>query len=170
MLFFIVSLLEARSQIRVGMKAPDFQLPYATKDTIIFEGLKLSDYFGKTVVLLAFYPADWSGGCTKEVCTLRDNFSQLSILNAEVLGISGDYVFSHHEWAHHHNLPFKLLSDHSHSAAKLYESYNENSGFNKRTVFVIDSTGVIVYIDLHYDVSTAESFTKLHDAMMHTHK
>ena len=56
--FFIVSFLQAQQQIHIGMKAPDFQLPYATKDTIVFDGMKLSDYIGKSVVLLAFYPAD----------------------------------------------------------------------------------------------------------------
>ncbi len=166
--FFIVSFLTAQQQIHIGMKAPDFKLPYATKDTIVFDGIKLSDYFGKSVVLLAFYPADWSGGCTKEVCMLRDNFSELSTLKAEVLGISGDYVFSHREWAHYHNLPFKLLSDHTHTVAKLYDSYNDSSGFNKRTVFVIDTHGTIIYADLHYDVSTMESFSKLRDTIMKT--
>jgi peroxiredoxin Q/BCP len=161
----IVSFLHAQQQTRPGMKAPEFQLPYATKDTIVFDGIRLSDYQGKSIVLLAFYPADWSGGCTREVCTFRDNFSKLSTLNVEVLGISGDYVFSHHEWALHHNLPFKLLSDHSHHVAKLYGSYNEDSGFNKRTVFVIDRTGIIVYSDDQYDTRSDDSFNKLQEAI-----
>lgn len=164
-LLLIPSSLAAQPEIHVGMKAPDFRLPYATRDTINFSGIQLSDYIKKSIVVLAFYPADWSEGCTQEVCTLRDNFSQLSTLEAEVLGISGDYVFSHYEWARHHNLPFKLLSDHNHSVAKLYNSYNESSGFNKRTIVVIDTNGVIGYADMHYDVSSMESFLKLCDAI-----
>jgi peroxiredoxin Q/BCP len=161
----IVSFLHAQQQTRPGMKAPEFQLPYATKDTIVFDGIRLSDYQGRSIILLAFYPADWSGGCTQEVCTFRDNFSKLSTLNVNVLGISGDYIFSHHEWALHHNLPFKLLSDHSHHVAKLYGSYNEDSGFNRRTVFVIDRTGTIVYSDDHYDTRSDDSFNKLQAAI-----
>lgn len=166
-IFFLPGLLaHTQQRIRVGMTAPEFQLPYATEDTIVFSGTKLSDYEGKSAVILAFYPADWSGGCTKEVCTIRDNFSQFSTLKAEVLGISGDYVFSHHEWAQYHHLPFKLLSDHDHRVAAMYDSYNEGSGMNKRTVIVIDKQGIIRYTDLHYDVSTFESFTRLREAII----
>lgn len=152
--------------LKVGDIAPDFALPYATKDTLIFSPpLKLSDLVGKRNIVLAFYPANWSGGCTKQMCTMRDNFSKLETLNAEILGISGDYIFSHHEWAKHHNLPFKLLSDHSHEVAKKYNSYNELTGMNRRTIFVIDRSGRIAYIDLQYDVRTLEDFQKLQAAL-----
>ena len=79
---------------KVGDTAPDFRLPYATQEAIHLkpeEQMALSSLRGKNVIL-AFYPADWSGGCTKEVCTLRDTFAELSKLNATVLGVSGDYV------------------------------------------------------------------------------
>ena len=98
--------------LKVGEQAPDFTLPYATQEKIVLkpeEQMSLASLRGKNVIL-AFYPADWSGGCTKEVCTLRDTFAELAKLNANVLGISGDYVFSHHEWAKFHKLPFPLLS------------------------------------------------------------
>jgi peroxiredoxin len=151
--------------LKVGDSAPDFALPYATKDTIIFSPLKLSDEIGKRNIVLAFYPADWSGGCTKEMCTIRDDFSNLEGLNAEILPISGDYVFSHREWARHHNLPFKLLSDHNHEVAKRYNSYNEVSGLNKRTVYVIDKSGKIAYKNLQYNVGTPADFQKLKDVL-----
>jgi peroxiredoxin len=128
----------------VGDRAPDSKLPYATKDTIVFNGIQLSSLIGKKNIILAFYPADWSSGCTTEMCTLRDNFKELENLDAEVLRISGDYVFSHHEWAKHLNSQFKLLSDHKHEVAKIYGSYDERTGFNKRTIFVIDKSGKIV--------------------------
>src|SRR6267378_2461999 len=60
--------------LRVGDPAPDFALPFATKDSVGTEMLQLSALFGKQKILLAFYPADWSGGCTKEMCAMRDNF------------------------------------------------------------------------------------------------
>ncbi len=153
----------------VGSKAPDFSLPYATKDSIGNGMISLSGLLGKKAIVLAFYPADWSGGCTKEMCTMRDNFTALATLNAEVYGISGDYQYSHHEWAKYHSLPFALLSDHQHTVAKLYGSYNKENGFNKRTVFVIDKDGTIVYTDLEYKPRDTESFKKLQDALASLH-
>jgi peroxiredoxin Q/BCP len=149
----------------LGEIAPDFALPYATKDSLGGADLRLSSLLGSKAIVLAFYPADWSGGCTKEVCTLRDNFASLADLNAEVLGISGDYEYSHHEWAKHNNLPFRLISDHRHEAAKAYNSYNETAGYNRRTVYVIDKNGKIAYIDLTYSVRDMESFEKLKKAL-----
>jgi len=149
----------------IGSKAPDFSLPYATRDSVAKDNLTLSDVIGAKNIILAFYPADWSGGCTREVCTFRDNFAALSGLNVEVLGISGDYEYSHHEWAQFHNLPFKLLADHSHDVAKRYDSYNDVSGFNRRTVYVIDKKGTIAYIDLKYSTRDMESFHKLQKAL-----
>lgn len=161
--------LSAYTQIKemrkVGEVAPDFTLPYATRDSLGGSDLRLSNLLGTKAIVLAFYPADWSGGCTKEVCALRDNFSSLAELNAEVLAVSGDYEYSHHEWAKHHNLPFKLISDHKHDAAKAYNSYNETAGYNKRTVFIIDKNGKIAYIDLSYSVRDLESFEKLKKAL-----
>jgi peroxiredoxin len=149
--------------IGVGSVAPDFKLPYATKEKIFLrpeEQMTLSSLRGKTVVL-AFYPADWSGGCTTEVCTFRDNFADLGKLNAVVLGISGDYVFSHHEWAKHHNLPFALLSDHDHKVAREYDSYMEQYGMNKRTVFVIDREGVVRYANLAFKAGDKKDYDAL---------
>ncbi len=148
-----------------GKAAPDFTLSYATKDTIVANGFTLSSHIGKSVIILAFYPADWSGGCTKEMCTMRDEFGDLATLGANVYGISGDYVYSHREWARHLNLPFALLSDHNHHVASLYQSYNEQTGYNKRTVFLIDKQGTIAYMDLEYSVATPDSFKKLKAAL-----
>ena len=154
----------------VGDPAPDFTLPYATRDSVARDSLRLSSLLGKGNVVLAFYPADWSGGCTKEVCTLRDNFSALAALNAEIVGISGDYVFSHHEWAKHHDLPFRLASDHRHDVAKQYGSYNDTYGMNRRTVYVIDPAGRIAYADLAYSVRDSVSFEKLREALKQVRK
>jgi len=154
---------------RVGDPAPDFKLPYATRDSVADDSLSLSKLAGGKAVVLAFYPADWSGGCTREVCTLRDNFTSLGALNVDVIGISGDYVFSHHEWAQHHNLPFRLASDHDHAVAKTYGSYNPKYGFNRRTVFVVDPKGKIAYEDLAYSVRDSVSFGKLQMALKTAH-
>ena len=149
----------------IGQKAPDFALQYATKDSIFRTPIKLSEAIGRQNIILAFYPADWSGGCTKEVCTMRDDFGNLQKFNADVFAISGDYVWSHHEWAKHHNLPFKLLSDHGHQVAKDYASYNDKTLYNKRTVFIVDRNGIIAYMDLEYSVRDNEDFDRLKDAL-----
>jgi peroxiredoxin Q/BCP len=150
---------------QVGDAAPDFSLPYATRDSVESNPLVLSSLVGKHNLVLAFYPADWSGGCTKEVCTLRDNFTALGNLNADVIGISGDYVYSHHEWAKHHSLPFRLAADHTHEVAKRYGSFNDQTGYNRRTVFVVDKAGKIAYEDLAYSARDATSFEKLQAAL-----
>jgi peroxiredoxin Q/BCP len=148
---------------KVGEAAPDFKLPYATQEKIFMkpeDQLSLSSMRGK-IVILAFYPADFSGGCTTEVCTLRDSFVELGKLNATVLGISGDYVFSHQAWAKEHNLPFALASDHDHAVAKTYDSYREDVGFNKRTVYLIDKTGVIRYVNLAFKADAKADYDAL---------
>lgn len=153
----------ATSAPQVGEQAPDFRLPYATHERIYArpdEWMALSSLRGRNVIL-AFYPADWSGGCTREVCTLRDTFAELSRLNATVLGVSGDYVFSHHEWAKHHNLQFPLLSDHNHAVARRYASYDEASGYNKRTVYLIDSNGIVRYVNLNFRAGAPEDYNRL---------
>ena len=169
MLCFLTTALVAQSsmttRLEVGQPAPDFSLRYATRDSIARTPINLSDFVGKRNVVVAFYPADWSSGCTKEVCTMRDDFGNLDKLNAEILAISGDYVYSHHEWAKHHDLPFKLLSDHSHDVAKKYNSYNEESGTDRRTMFVIDKQGKFAYIDLQYSVADDADFNRLKEAL-----
>jgi glutaredoxin-dependent peroxiredoxin len=160
-----VALAQSGPAPKVGELAPDFLLPYATKDSIARSPIELSKVIGRRAIILAFYPADWSSGCTKEMCTMRDDFSDLSSLNAELLPISGDYVFAHHEWAKQQNFPFRLLSDHLHKVAKLYDSFNEKYGFNKRTVFVIDKQGKIAYENLDYSVADNDDFNSLKAAL-----
>jgi len=149
----------------IGAPAPDFSLPFATRDSVGMGGITLSGFAGKKTVVLAFYPADWSGGCTREVCTIRDHFDSLAGPDVEVLAISGDYPYSHHEWAKQHNLPFALLSDSRHTVAPAYDSYNASSGYNKRTVFIIDKEGRFAYIDLEYSTRDMTSFNKLREAL-----
>jgi len=166
LIFGVILHAQSLTAPAVGSIAPDFILPYATKDSIAKVFLKLSDYAGKQAVIVAFYPADWSTGCTKEVCTMRDNFAALQSLDAEILAISGDYVWSHYEWAKFHSLPFKLLSDHSHAVAKLYDSFNDKSLYNRRTVFVVDKKGNIAYANLKYSVADLQDFEKLKSALV----
>ena len=163
--FLFVNISLAQDSLKVGDTAPDFALPYATKDSVAEDSLKLSSLVGKKNIVLAFYPADWSGGCTKEMCTMRDNFSDLSKLNAEILPISGDYEYAHYHWAKEMGFQFKMVSDHQHDIGRRYNSYIEGSGYNRRTVYVIDKQGKIAYIDLQYKARDLNSFNKLQEAL-----
>jgi peroxiredoxin len=82
-----------------------------------------------------------------------------------ILGISGDYVFSHREWAKHHNLQFALLSDHDHAVAKSYASFDAKWGFNKRTVYVIDGDGVVRYRNLDFKHGNKPDYDAVRDAI-----
>ena len=157
--------LHAADPLKVGDPAPDFTLPAATKDSIMYSGITLSAVEGKSNIILAFYPADWSSGCTMELCNMRDNFSSLAGLGATVFGISGDYVFAHHQWAKDEGFPFVLLSDHLHEVARQYQSYNAAHGYNLRTIYVIDRSGKIAYIDLAYKAGSEDSFNNLKAAL-----
>ena len=146
--------------LKVGDAIPEFKLPYATKDTLNMDGLSSSELSGKRY-MLAFYPADWSGGCTKEMCGFRDAVTQFESLNVEVLPISADLVYSHREWAKHHNLPFRLLADHTRDFGKKMDVYMEDKGMFKRSVFVVGTDGKLEYVDYDYSVADDNDFNAL---------
>jgi peroxiredoxin len=153
------------AQPAVGEAAPDFTLPYATADTTVFTGVALHEALKSGPILLAFYPADWSPGCTKEVCTFRDSFSQLAVLKITIWGISGDTVFSHRAWAANEKLPFRLVSDAKHEVAKAYDVFNADAGYNQRSVFVVGKDGRILYENVNYSVADQKDFDALKAAL-----
>jgi peroxiredoxin len=148
-----------------GGPAPGFSLRGASRDSISSRPFALADHRGRDKVILAFYPADWSSGCTKEMCTLRDNFSALAELGAVVYGVSGDYVYSHHAWAKDLGLPFVLLSDHDHRVAAAYDSYDPARGMNRRSLYLVDTSGAVAYVDPAYKVSDPAAFERLRGAV-----
>ncbi len=144
-----------------GTKAPDFSLPDA-------EGVKvsLSDYATKKV-LLVFYPGDDTPVCTTQLCSYRDNFSEFSKRDIQVLGISTDTVESHKKFAEKHELPFPLLSDHDKNVSRQYDAI-DFLGMSKRAYVLVDEQGVIRLsfndlLPLFYQ-STRDLFAKI-DAM-----
>lgn len=107
LLFGISALHAADSEgVRVGDKAPEFTL----KDD---QGNDWSsaDHFGKKTVVVYFYPADMTGGCTKQACGFRDDSEKLKEKGIEVVGISGDSVRNHQLFKQAHDLNFTLLAD-----------------------------------------------------------
>lgn len=128
-------------EVKVGDKAPDFTLPSQMGDNVT-----LSEYLGKKNVVLYFYPKDETPGCTREACSFRDSYQELTSLNAEVLGVSGQGVESHKSFATHHGLPFLLLADEDNKVRKLYGVPSSLGLLPGRVTYIIDKKGVVRHI------------------------
>jgi peroxiredoxin Q/BCP len=127
--------------LEVGDKAPDFTLPSQMGDNVT-----LSEFFGKKNVVLYFYPKDESSGCTKEACSFRDNYQELTNLGAEVLGVSRQSTESHISFASHYALPFLLLSDKENKVRKLYGVPSTIGIIPGRVTYIIDKKGRVRHI------------------------
>ena len=127
--------------VKVGDKAPDFTLPSQMGDDVT-----LSEFVGKKNIVLYFYPKDETTGCTKEACTFRDNYEELTKLGAEVIGLSGQSVESHKSFASHHGLPFILLSDEGNKVRELYGVPSSMGIIPGRVTYIIDKKGVVRHI------------------------
>lgn len=127
--------------VKVGDKAPDFTLPSQMGDNVA-----LSEFFGKKNVVLYFYPKDETPGCTREACSFRDSYEDLTNLGAEVLGVSGQSVASHKSFATHYGLPFVLLSDVDNAVRKLYGVPSSMGILPGRVTYIIDKQGIVRHI------------------------
>ena len=125
--------------MKVGENAPDFTL----KDG---EGRdwKLSDHKGKTVVLL-FYPGDDTPVCTKQMCSVRDNWADYQATGATVVGISTDSAASHKSFADKYDLPLTLLTDETGEVVGKYQVKSWLPNRSARSVVVIDKSGEVRY-------------------------
>jgi peroxiredoxin Q/BCP len=84
------------------------------------EEWKSADHYGKKIVVIYFYPADFTGGCTKQACSYRDDLAELQEAGVEVVGISGDSVKNHQSFKKYHKLNFTLLADPKGEAAEKF--------------------------------------------------
>ncbi len=157
-LISFVSILSCKSQdipLKEGDEAPDFSLQSDEGNW-----LKLSDYRGKSNVILYFYPKDQTSGCTKEACHFRDNLSQFKDLTTEILGVSSDDVESHKAFKQKENLNFTLLADTDKEVTKKYAGLSIY-GLASRVTFVIDKNGIVRKIYDKVDVN--ENYMELLD-------
>jgi len=120
-----------------GDPAPDFTLPDADGNPVA-----LSSFRGQRVIVY-FYPAALTPGCTKEACDFRDNLADLGQLGVAVLGISPDQPSRLAKFRDKEALTFPLLSDPDHAVLEAYGAYGEKMLYGKTTVGVIRSTFVI---------------------------
>lgn len=118
--------------LAVSDPAPNFTLP-STSGT----DFTLEDHQGKALVLY-FYPKDFTGVCTKEACSFRDQFSAFRDLDVEVLGISRDDLETHHRFKEKYELPFELLADTSGKVTKQYKVAIPIIGMPRRITYVLD--------------------------------
>lgn len=133
--------------ISIGQKAPQFNLPDQDKNFHSLESLK-----GKNILLL-FFPAAFTGVCTKEMCETSNELSYYNKLNAQVYGISVDMPFSLGKFREMNGIKFPLLSDFNKEAITAYDVRNENfavglKGVAKRASFVIDKEGIIRFAEV----------------------
>jgi len=122
---------------REGAPAPDFSLPSQTGATVTLE-----QHRGHWVVLY-FYPADNTAGCTAEACSFRDAYEDFTDAGAVVIGVSSDSEASHEKFAAKHRLPFTLLADKGGQLAKTYGVKKSMGMFPGRVTYVIDPDGVV---------------------------
>jgi peroxiredoxin len=154
--------------ISVGSTAPNVLLFHGTPEGI--KPLRTSDYKGKKNIVLLFYPAAFTGVCTKEMCTIRDTMSVYESLDAEVIGVSPDYPASLAIWGKQHELSMTLASDFNHEAVNAYDIEFPGwgggmIGIPKRSAFVIDKEGMIQYAHICATANDLPPFEEIQETL-----
>ena len=148
----------------VGAKAPDFTLHNQNR-----EDVTLSEELKKGPVVLAFFPAAFSGTCQQEMCTLRDSATDLNKVNAQVLGVSTDTFFALKAWGDQQKLNFPLLSDYNKDVIPKYGVLNPDmigmKNIAKRAIFVIDRTGTVRHREVLDDARNEPDYGKIKQAL-----
>ena len=153
--------------ISIGSKAPDFTLKSKQASGLV--DLKLSENFGKKNTVLLFFPAAFTGVCTKELCTFRDQLARLNSASAQVYGLSVDTFFALKAFHTDQKLSFPLLSDFNKQVIRDYGVFNEDmiglKGIAKRAVFVLDKDGVVRHREVLDDARNEPDYQKVFDAL-----
>jgi glutaredoxin-dependent peroxiredoxin len=152
------------TSIRVGQPAPNLTLFNSDKEKV-----SLSDFAGQNVLLL-FFPQAFTGTCTKELCSTRDNIALYNQANARVLGISVDSVFTLAKYKEDQHLNFPLLSDFNKTVSSAYGALYDNfvfdmHGVSKRSAFVIDTQGIIRYAEVLETATDLPNFDAIHKTL-----
>jgi peroxiredoxin Q/BCP len=149
----------------IGRRAPDFSLPWASREAVgpVESPYQLASDRGKTVVV-AFYPRDFTKGCTAQMRTFAEQYDSLFGPNVVVVGISTDSVQTHNRWAASLGLPFRLLSDPEQRVSKLYSSKNPD-GYNRRTVFVVGPDGRVKFRNMNFNALDPRDYSELRAAV-----
>ncbi len=161
LLLFIVMALAT------GTTAPDFTLK--TKDSEGLHDVTLSQHFGKKKTVLLFFPLAFTSVCVEEMCSVSAGLSAYTDLNAAVYGISVDSPFSLEKMAQADSLKFPLLSDFNKEVSTAYDVLFEDligfKGVSKRSAFVIDENGSIIYSESSDDPKQLPDFDAIKAAL-----
>jgi peroxiredoxin Q/BCP len=130
------------SEIKIGSSIPTFTLP--DQNGNMFD---INSVLGKKNLVIFFYPKDDSPGCTKEACSFRDQLEAFNKADAVIIGISGQSVESHKEFAEKHKLNFTLLSDDGNKIRKQFGVPTNLMGLLPgRVTYIVDKTGKVIFI------------------------
>jgi peroxiredoxin 2/4 len=147
--------MELFEYAKVGEPAPYFEMLSTKNLDTLDESVSLEDYKGKWLVLF-FYPYDFSFVCPTEILALSDRYDEFEELNADILGVSTDSVFSHKAWLETpveedgiQGTKYLLASDNTHVVSEAYGVLVEEEGAALRGLFIIDPDGVLQYSVIH---------------------
>ncbi|GAB2694068.1 peroxiredoxin [Mucilaginibacter koreensis] len=150
--------------IQTGTQAPDFTLVSSE-----LKEVSLSDFKGKKVII-HFFPMAFTGVCTTQLCTMRDNLAYYDGLNAQVLGISVDSPFTLAKFKAENEYQFPLLSDFNKTVSSAYGAlYDEFvfglKGVSKRAAFVIDENQQVIYAEVLESAGDLPDFNAIAEAV-----
>ena len=150
--------------ITIGQKAPEFALRDSDKNEV-----KLSDYAGKNVLIL-FFPLAFTGVCTTELCSVRDDISNYNDAGVHVLGISVDSLFVLEKFKEEQKLNFPLLSDFNRTTCQAYGAHYEEfvldmKGVAKRSAFLVDAKGIVQYAEVLESAGDLPNFEAIKKAI-----
>lgn len=141
-ILFSVFKSSAQSPIEVGDKVPSFTLMDQFN-----EPFDIDEYVGKMAMVIYFYPKDDTPGCTKEACSFRDAYEAFTDREIKVIGISGDDVESHSNFAKKYNLPFTLLADINNEVRNAFGVKGNVLGLIPgRVTYVVDKEGKVIFM------------------------
>jgi thioredoxin-dependent peroxiredoxin len=145
--------------LRVGTEAPDFTA--TLDDGATFH---LADHRGKENIVLYFYPRDFTPGCTKQACSFRDNYDEISKYDAMIVGVSADSAGQHGKFREQFNLPFPLITDAGRDLMEKYAARGMFSFLSPRITYVIDKQG-IVRAAMRHDIQVTRHVDEVLEAL-----
>ncbi|MBM3443640.1 MAG: redoxin domain-containing protein [Bacteroidetes bacterium] len=150
--------------IQKGQSAPDFSLFNSEKQKV-----SLADYKGKNLLIL-FFPQAFTGVCTTELCSVRDELSMYAGLHTDVVGISVDSIFTLAKFKEEQQYNFPLLSDFNKSVSQAYGAFYdefvfEMKGVSRRAAFVVDGNGTVQYAEVLESAGDLPNFAAIKETL-----